>query len=387
MYCNHLFKIFIVILVLSSILYTPVTTIAGSSVENVFSASDPVGDDKGPGTYVYPTNNVFIDGAFDLTGFKVVYDRGNDRVFFITYVRELGDDPWNSTNGFSLQYIHIYVYTRANYTPRTDTIGLNVLINPGWHFAILLCGGWPQHPGPLPDGEMPTIYYYDGGRITESERFKVYVNESDNSIIAEIDPALLLDVEHIDEWGYAVLLTGYDGYSPDGTRVRQVQVSSGEWVFGGADQAALQAGVAPRVIDLLANASSEQYSMLSSYNPVKGELAVVNILFPGNATNIVPPTPETTTTPTSPKTTSHTPTTSKTMKPSKTRTPSPKTSPTKTTTTSPGEEASPALPFKPKTETPPPSPGVSSDVAIIVYLAFIVTAIIVIVVIIKTARS
>ena len=37
----------------------------------VFSATDPVGDDNGPGTFQYPTASDFQPGAFDLTGVSV----------------------------------------------------------------------------------------------------------------------------------------------------------------------------------------------------------------------------------------------------------------------------------------------------------------------------
>jgi glucoamylase len=43
----------------------------------VLSASDPTGDDNGPGTYQYPTASDFQPGAFDLTGMTVNEDANN----------------------------------------------------------------------------------------------------------------------------------------------------------------------------------------------------------------------------------------------------------------------------------------------------------------------
>ena len=48
---------------------------------------DPAGDDDGPGTYAYPTDADFHDGAFDIERFQVI-DAG-DRVYLRTRLRDL----------------------------------------------------------------------------------------------------------------------------------------------------------------------------------------------------------------------------------------------------------------------------------------------------------
>ncbi len=50
--------------------------IAGTTVMDV---SDPVGDDNGPGTFLYPTSGDFHAGAFDLTRFQVI--DGGDTIY------------------------------------------------------------------------------------------------------------------------------------------------------------------------------------------------------------------------------------------------------------------------------------------------------------------
>ena len=54
----------------------------------LFAASDPDGDDNGPGTYDYPNSSAFVDGAFDLQAFEV-YDSGPDTVTFRVQTRDL----------------------------------------------------------------------------------------------------------------------------------------------------------------------------------------------------------------------------------------------------------------------------------------------------------
>ncbi len=55
--------------------------------DTVLDVSDPVGDDYGPGTFVYPLAGDFRPGAFDLTGFQVVLD--DDTVYFVADVADL----------------------------------------------------------------------------------------------------------------------------------------------------------------------------------------------------------------------------------------------------------------------------------------------------------
>ena len=56
--------------------------------------SDPAGDDKGPGTYVYPTNGAFNAGAFDLTGLDVFTDGGD-----VLFVARIAGDVRNPFGG------------------------------------------------------------------------------------------------------------------------------------------------------------------------------------------------------------------------------------------------------------------------------------------------
>ncbi len=50
------------------------------SVRQLFVIEDPIGDDDGDGTYTYPLDERFRDGAFDLTRFSVSVD--DDHVYF-----------------------------------------------------------------------------------------------------------------------------------------------------------------------------------------------------------------------------------------------------------------------------------------------------------------
>jgi carbohydrate-binding DOMON domain-containing protein len=302
---------------------TTTTTTTTPTGEIVFSMNDPVGDDKGPGTYTYPTNDVFQPGVFDLTGFKVV-DQG-DTVAFYIYVDNLGDNPWNGPNGFCLQYPQIYILADPNMPVNNTSFGAHVYIDPGWQIALLLAPGWDT--APVPEGQLAALYYYNGTVIPQGDGFKVYAIEDENAIVAVISKNLLINTENIMYWKFTVLLTSYDGYAP--YKIRGVIAgNSTEWEFGGGDQDAINAGVEPLVIDLLAPTPSDQYQMLTSYNISTREYAHVEMY-----SNITTTTTSTTTTTTTTTTTVTTITTTTTTSTITTTTTSITT--TTTTTTSP----------------------------------------------------
>ena len=92
----------------------------------VFSATDPTGDDNGPGTYAYPTAPDFHPGAYDLQQFQV-YDSGTDSVTFRVQTADL---TATFGNPLGAQLVDVYVHnpgggatsTAASYPERNYTI-------------------------------------------------------------------------------------------------------------------------------------------------------------------------------------------------------------------------------------------------------------------------
>jgi len=240
----------------------------------VFELVDPEGDDDGAGGYKYPLNPVFRAGVFDLVRFRVLDT--SDSLRFEAYFKSLGGNLWSGPNGFSMQYIHIYVKTAIAVTGRNDTFGLNVALanDSRWHIAILVAPGWGSDP--VPGGERSAIYYYNGSIIVQDSLFRVYADPSTESIIVEISKKLLFDLENIDKWVYTVVVTSYDGYGPD--RIRPFGVESQEWIVGvGAKYAqAVLFNVIPRVMDVLSPSASRQYEMLNTFE-VKRETGIAKM--------------------------------------------------------------------------------------------------------------
>ncbi|ABO09033.1 glucodextranase DOMON-like domain-containing protein [Pyrobaculum calidifontis] len=226
------------------VLGIPETT---TSARLVMSAEDPPGDDFGPGSYNYPKNPAFRPGVFDLLGMEV-YDLG-DKLRFVFRVRELGGNPWGGPAGFSLQFFHVYI-NRGRGT-RNDTLGLRVALcrDAAWDAALLIGPGWSG-------GNR--IVFADGSFIDDAISIRAGPN---NTVVADVPKKYIGDFDP--KWRLTVFLTSWDGYGPD--NIRNFGVMADEWTVGGADPAAVLAGVAPRVFDLLAPAAEEQKKALSTY--------------------------------------------------------------------------------------------------------------------------
>ena len=97
---------------------------------------DPAGDDDGPGTYTYPTNPVYVPGAFDLTALDV-YESGESYAFVTTIAGDV-TNPWGG-QGISHQRINVYVGNGApEVTPALP--GTNLNVDGGWSTVIVTDG-------------------------------------------------------------------------------------------------------------------------------------------------------------------------------------------------------------------------------------------------------
>jgi alpha-amylase/alpha-mannosidase (GH57 family) len=267
----------------------------------IFEMSDPTGDDDGPGGFKYPRASVFIPGVFDLVKFTV-RDAG-DKVVFVFTFRELGGNPWNGPNGWSMQQVHVYIKTTLSVEGRYDTFGLNATVAHGWHMALIVAPGWGTDPVPV--GEKTGLYYYDKETpLVQDSSLRAYADPTTKSIIVEVSKAVLYDVENIADWVYVVAVTSHDGYGPQ--RIRPFIIGGGEWAVEVPStteyaQATL-AGVIPRILDLLAPTASDQYNILRSFNAVKREPAkLIGVSRQGLYTltpSLTPTETPTTTTPT-----------------------------------------------------------------------------------------
>lgn len=264
----------------------------------LFRLTDPVGDDHGPGSYVYPTNPVFKPGSFDLTGFEV-YDSGTD-VMFKVYFKNLFMVPPDlqisndknlkdlfKTNLF-LQNIDIYIDKDHKYdSGNTSAIpGRNVKVSPesAWEQAIFIS------PQPfLARAEMKRIAREIADNVIVPANYEV----KENYVQFKIPKKLI--GQPGERWGYLVLLTGAEWetselslsgwmkYGPsyeEPVLNRIVDQYPDEWEFGGGDQS----GAAPNIIDMFVASGESQEKMLGSYDPKTKKRATLFAVYPFSST-------------------------------------------------------------------------------------------------------
>lgn len=239
---------------------------AGQTVV-MWEAADPVGDDDGPGTYVYPANPAFspFSGIFDLTGFRVLHDP--DNVYFEIALARIAN-AWNAPDGFSHQLINVYVDTTSN-AGRVDTLRDGPFVRfdsrHAWDFNIKIMG-WGGTRVYLASDDPSSPGVYDGvfaEALPDGETIRATVSKR---VVGE--PS--------DVWKYYVLVASQDGYGPDNHR--PVMAAAAAWVFGGGSDL----DVNPNVIDILAPESGprSQHNQLGSWSESERRLAV---LYPANA--------------------------------------------------------------------------------------------------------
>ena len=249
-----------------------------------FTMTDPAGDDKGPGTYTYPTDAVYKPGSFDITEFRVVPT--GDTVEFHVTVNSRIEDPWDSAawggNGFSVQmaFIHIDTDHQKGSGVRDGLPGTNVRFaeDEAWDRVVIIS---PQGPTRVnSEIEQKAPQWKDRivvPRITRA---------SGRTLIAVVDTKAL-GGDPAPTWGYQVLMQSNEGF-PDKTDLltRKVNEFEGQHRFGGGSDYDND----PHVIDILVPPNGDpvkkQYEILSKYNKtattnVKPEdLAVVPMVYP-----------------------------------------------------------------------------------------------------------
>lgn len=211
---------------------------------------DAEGDDHGPGTYVYPQNDVFVDGAFDLTSFGV-YE--TDSTYqFVARIRGDLTNPWGG-NSISVQYLQVYLRDPAASGGSTQArAGVNVDFEAPYQYRVL-AEGFSQ----------PRIESPDGSTVSTDVTLTAY--RSVSTIKVEAPKSVFGDVT---DYELAPLMLCQDGYNTgqirpvvsldtwkNGANWRQ------QWQFGGGRDDNMD----PNVIDLVTpdgvtNADALDYS-------------------------------------------------------------------------------------------------------------------------------
>jgi glucan 1,4-alpha-glucosidase len=166
----------------------------------LLDVTDPDGDDDGPGNYAYPTSANFHPGAFDIQRFQV-YDSGSD-VTFRLQTRDLSE-----TFGSPLGAQLVDVYVRVPGASATSTAAAHPLRN----FTIAPSFAWSRLIQVQGFGQR----YVDASGATLGTA-SISANPISRFITFSVPKASLGTPGP--GWGFTVVLTGQDGFSPDQAR-------------------------------------------------------------------------------------------------------------------------------------------------------------------------
>jgi glucan 1,4-alpha-glucosidase len=203
----------------------------------IFDVTDPSNDDNGPGNYAYPTSDNFKPGAFDIQEFQV-WDDGTNIIFRLK-TRDL-----TPTFGSPLgaQLVDVYVHDPAATTTSTAAA------NPSRNFQIALpwsrliqVQGFGQRYEDASGNTLGTVAI-SANQISRFITFRV-----PKSTLGSPGPG----------WGFTVVLTGQDGFSPTGDQARGFTPTPQDFSFGVCATASsdphctADPGSVPKLMDVL----------------------------------------------------------------------------------------------------------------------------------------
>ncbi len=226
----------------------------------VIDLADPVGDDNGPGTYVYPTDAVFRRGAYDARNF-IVGSNENDVIFRIDMNGAVEND-WGAPNGMGIITVDVYIDVDGPANgARLLLPGRNAALTAdfGWDYAVWAEGWTPGVFRPGPEG--PVQVEGSSLAITTNSGLRQITIRVPRSVIPG-DPAT---------WAYAVAVLSQEGYPAAGVwRVREVLPTAEQWRFGGGTTDTNHT----RIIDLIwpEGSTPTQADMLGTYPPSSADV-------------------------------------------------------------------------------------------------------------------
>ncbi|MEW6232192.1 MAG: glucodextranase DOMON-like domain-containing protein [Chloroflexota bacterium] len=228
------------------------------TIQAIVQVKDPKGDDRGPGSYTYPTDGVFKPSVFDIDEFIAGQEEKN--LVFRFKLHGPIDNVWGSPNGLSVQTLDVYIDQDHQVGSGSTLLlpGRNARLAPedAWDFAIWAEGWTPGVYKPGPDGKPVKL----------DAALKISVDSVARTVTMRVpkeafggDPKA---------WGYLGVLLGQEGFPQSGVwRVRDVEPTAAQWRFGGGPSDTNHT----RIIDLAwpADKKPTQEEILGKYTPTQ----------------------------------------------------------------------------------------------------------------------
>jgi glucoamylase len=244
--------------------YGQVTILNEGGGSTVLDASDPTGDDHGPGTYQYPTSPDFHAGAFDLTRFQVLSD--GTYAYLRATLANL-DPTFGVADGAQLLDVYVHVPGAPATSMQAAFASRNYTISPS--------GAWSQRVEV--QGFAPPVWVGAAGNPAGSPF--VLASQSDAAITIALPEAQF--GTPASGWGFSVVLTGQDGFSAD--QARGFTPAPGPFTFGVCAPAGTapicSAGpsTVPKAVDVITPPGVSQATEL---NPTLGPVVIQPVTVP-----------------------------------------------------------------------------------------------------------
>jgi len=210
---------------------------------------DPVGDDNGPGTYVYPTDAVYSPGSFDLTEMEIAA-KGKNLDIEVCVNSKL-DDPWGMGVGFAVQMAFVFIDTdRTPGSGYTEGLpGTNIRFSPddAWEKVVILSP--QQQSRVMSEAKMKAADQLSKGDLLVPRRTLGKGKCISGRVSLEDVAPTAADAPGFEGWGYQVVMQSNEGF-PDKTDLltRKVNEFEGQHRFGGGHDMDCD----PHVMDILA---------------------------------------------------------------------------------------------------------------------------------------
>jgi len=200
--------------------------------KGVFKYNDPIGDDKGPGYYTYPTNPVYVAGGFDIVSFEVDTTPSDTVIFKITVNADLKQD-WGMAADFDIQHFQIYIDTDR--VPGSGNIaslpGVEILFSPefAWDRVVIV--------SPQPNSRVQIEVDVKAKDVADSVVIPIKISkEGSRTIVAVVKKNALGVTKDTDfsKWAWQVVSQSNEGFpDPEDLLTRNVNEYRGLHRFGG----------------------------------------------------------------------------------------------------------------------------------------------------------
>lgn len=210
---------------------------------------DIVGDDNGPGTYIYPTREDFKKGDFDLVSFMVTETEKTYNFYF--KIKNDFSNKWGLPLGWDVQMFDVYLNFGENKHKHTLG-GRNVKIRDGWDYVLVVAGETkPRMTKEINNSKVVKDDITPAEDVTERGFLPDIVRTFDNVLIATVNKTDKFNMDNLK--GYQVFVLGSDGYAMETHTFSRLVIEQEDiWKFsGGSDYQG-----DPNVIDILGDNSS-----------------------------------------------------------------------------------------------------------------------------------